>query len=212
VNAFAMNYVQPVMSGILLLLFCAAAFSGDRSDRMLGAWFAASFVPVLFLRDSSGAYHLLAFTALALFTGRALAAFAREEFLPALNRLQWKAPAGRGDEARYVLVAFVAVLLVSEAWMLRTGVWMAEWKRDGIQERVKYGRAMEAHVDRAVDGVLKNASPARRVWVAPEPYAELAGLMLQEEHGFKVQRLDQPDMIGLQAFDPVVHIYTDESR
>jgi hypothetical protein len=211
-NDVSMSCVQPVMSGILMLLFCAVAFAGDRADRMLGAWFLVSFAPILLLEHRSGAYHLLAFAALALFTARALPAFVQEEFLPAVARLRGKAPAGREDDTRYALVGFLAVLLISQAWTLGTGVRVAERRKDGIQDRVRYGRAMKAHVDRAIEGVLKNAGPARRVWVAPEPYAELAGLMLQEEHGFKVQRLDQHDMIGLQAFDPLVHIYTDASR
>jgi hypothetical protein len=211
-NDVSMNCVQPAMSGILMLLFCAVAFAGDRADRMLGAWFLAGFAPILLLEHQSGAYHLLAFAALALFTARALAAFVQEEFLPAVARLRGKAPVDRADDARYALVGFLAVLLISQAWTLGTGVRMAERRKDGIQDRVRHGRDMKAHVDRAIDGVLKNACPARQVWVAPEPYAELAGLILREKYGFKVQRLDPPDVIGLQAFDPLVHICTDPSR
>jgi hypothetical protein len=208
-NAISMNYVQPVMSGILLLLFCAAALTGDRADRMLGAWFLVSFPPILFLEHWSAAYHLLAFTALALFTARALPAFVKEEFLPAVARLRGTAPADHADDARYALVGLVAVLLVSQAWMLGAGVRMANAL---VQQRVEYGRVMKAHVDRAIEGVLQNAGPTKRVWVAPERYAELAGLMLQEEHGFEVERLDQPERTGLQAFDPLVPIYADASR
>jgi hypothetical protein len=211
-NDFARDWIQPVMSGILMLLFCAAAFSGDRTDRLLGAWFVASFLPILVLKDWSGAYHLLAFTALAFFTARALAAFAHEVFLPALARLLGKAPAGREDDARYALVAVLAALLIIEAWMLGSGVWVAQKKRDGIQERVAFGRAVEARVDRAIQGVLKAAGPARRVWVWPTPYAELAGLILQEKYGFKVQRVDQPGLIGAQFSDPLVPIRADAGR
>ena len=81
-----------------ILLFCAAAFAGDRLDRMLGAWFVVSFVPVLFLEHTSNAYHLLALTALALFTARALPGFVRDELLPAVARLRGKAPAGADDD------------------------------------------------------------------------------------------------------------------
>ena len=59
---------------------------------------------------------------------------------------------------------------------------------------------------------LKNAGAARRVWVGPKPYAELAGLILQEKYGFNVQRLDQAGVNGPQFSDPLVPIRADAGR
>ena len=46
----------------------------------------------------------------------------------------------------------------------------------------------------------------------PAPYAELAGLILQEKYGFKVQRTDQPGLIGPEFADPLVPIRADTRR
>ncbi len=81
-----------------------------------------------------------------------------------------------------------------------------------IHKRVAYGRAVESRVDRAVQNVLDHAGPARRVWVGPKPYAELAGLILQEKYRFKVQRTDQPGLIGPEFADPLVPIRADARR
>jgi branched-subunit amino acid transport protein len=172
-------------------------------------------VPVLFLRLPSNAYHLLAFTALALFTARALSGFVRDELLPAAARLRDRgrrsAPGdGMQDhDARYILVAIFTALVFIQIMMLRTNVQLSDSE---IRKRVEQGRAMKAHVDRAIENVLENAGSARQVWVAPEPYAELAGLILKEKYGFKVQRLDQPGMIRGQFSDPLVPIRADASR
>ena len=208
-QAFSMENVKPAASAILILLFCAAAFAGDRLDRMLGAWFVVSFVPVLFLRLPTNAYHLLALTAMALFTARALPGFVHDELLPAVARLRGIVPAGANDDARYILVAIFAALVFIQAMTLRANVQLSDSE---IRKRVKYGRDMEARVDRAIQDALKNAGAARRVWVEPKPYAELAGLILREKYGFKVQRLDQPDTNGPQFSDPLVPIRADASR
>jgi len=209
VQAFRLEYLEPAAAALLILLFCAAAFAGDLLDRMLGAWFVVSFTPVLFLEHTSNAYHLLALTALALFTARALPGFAHDELLPAVARLRGKAPAGGADDARYILVAIFAGLVFIQTMMLRTNVQLSDSE---IRNRVAYGRAVKAHVDSAIQNVLENAGPARRVWVGPKPYAELAGLILQEKYGFKVERPNQPGLVGLQAYDPLVPIYTDADR
>ena len=208
-EAFSVANLEPAAAVILILLFCAAAFAGDPLDRMLGAWFLVSFVPVLFLEHRSNAYHLLALTALALFIARALSGFVHDELAPALARLRGRAPAGAHDVARYILVAIFAALVLVQVMMLRANVQLSDSE---IRNRVRNGRAMEARVDRAIEGVLKNAGPARRVWVGPKPYAELAGLILQEKYGFRVQRVDQPGLIGPEFSDPQVPIRADASR
>jgi len=208
-QAFSMEYLGPAATAILILLFCAAAFAGDPLDRMLGAWFVVSFAPVLFLEHTSNAYHLLALAALVLFTARALSGFVNDELLPAAARLQGKGPAGADSDARYILVAIFAALVFTQVMMLRTNVQLSDSE---IRNRVKQGRAMKAQVDRAVQDALRNAGPARQVWIPPEPYAELAGLILQEKYGFKVQRLNQPGMIAPQSSDPLVSIRADSGR
>ncbi len=91
---------------------------------MLGAWFVVSFVPVLFLEHTSNAYHLLALTALALFTARALPGFVHDELLPAVAQLRGKAPAGADFIARCILVAiFLALVLVQVTMLMRTFNW-----------------------------------------------------------------------------------------
>jgi uncharacterized membrane protein len=207
--SFSAEYLEPAAAAILILLFCAAAFAGDLLDRMLAAWFVVSFVPVLFLEHTSNAYHLLALTALALFTARALAGFVQDELLPAAARLRGKTPAGANDDARYALVATFLALVLMQMMMLRTNVQLSDSE---IRNRVAYGRAMETRVDRAIQNVLQNAGPSRRVWVGPKPYAELAGLILQEKYGFKVQRTDQPGLIGPAFADPLVPIRADAGR
>jgi hypothetical protein len=208
-QSFSVEYLEPAAAAVLILLFCAAAFAGDKLDRMLGAWFVVSFVPVLFLEHTSNAYHLLALTALALFTARALSGFVHDELLPAVARLRGKAPAGADDYGRYILVAIFTALVLGQLTMLSVNVLLAHSE---IRKRVSYGRAVEARVDRAVQNVLENAGASRRVWVGPKPYAELAGLILQEKYGFKVQRTDQPGLIGPEFADPLVPIRADAGR
>jgi len=209
VQAFSTENVQPAAAAILILLFCAAAFAGDRLDRMLGAWFVVSFVPLLFLEHKSNAYHLLALTALALFTARKLTGFVQDELLPAVARLRGKAPARADDDAQYMLVAIFAALAFIQIMTLRSNVQLADAE---IANRVKFGRAMEARVDRAIQDVLKNAGPSRRVWIGPKPYAELAGLILHEKYGFEVQRLGQSEVNGPQISDPLVPVRPDTER
>jgi hypothetical protein len=222
---FSIENLEPVAAGMLILAFCAAAFAGDRLERMLGAWFVAGFVPVLFLQHLSNAYHLLALTALVLFTARGLAGFARDELLPATAWLRGKAPAGastsaqgppeqgrRGgpdDDARYLLVGVFAVLAIIQIMMLRTNVQLADSE---IRKRVGNGRMMEVRVDRAIQDVLAHAGPAKRVCVAPNSWAELAGLILREKYGFKEEKLDQAQARGQQFSDPQVPIRADASR
>jgi hypothetical protein len=205
-QAFSLEYVEPLAAAILILLFCAATFAGDRLDRMLGAWFVVSFVPVLFLEHTSNAYHLLAFTALALFTSRALPGFVRDELLPAMTRVRGKAPAGADDNARYILVAIFAALVFIQIMMLRTNIQLSDSE---IRKRVEFGRAMESRVDGAIQDVLAHAGPAKRVWVGPKPYAELAGLILREKYGFKEEQVDRLDVKGPQFSDPLVPIRAD---
>jgi hypothetical protein len=209
VQAYCVEYLEPAAAALLILLFCAAAFSGDRLDRMLGAWFVVSFTPVLFLEHASNAYHLLALTALALFVARALSGFAHDELLPAVARLRRKTPADGDDDARYVLVAIFAVLVFIQAMKLGTNVRLADSE---IRNRVAYGRAMKARVGRAIQNVLESAGPSRRVWVAPQPYAELAGLILHEKYGFELERPNQPGAVAPKFSDPLVPIQADASR
>ena len=205
-QAFPMEAMEPVAAAILILAFCVTAFCGDRLDRMLGAWFVASFIPVLFLEHTSNAYHLLALTALVLFTARAIAGFAMDELFPAVARLRGRARAAPDNDARYLLVAIFAGLALIQIMMLRTNVQLADSQ---IRERVKFGRAMKDHVDRAIQDVLDHAGPAKRVWVGPKPYAELAGLILREKYGFEEEQVDRPDVNGPQFSDPLVPIRAD---
>ena len=93
------------------------------------------------------------------------------------------------DDARYILVAIFAALVFVQVMMLRTNVQLSDSE---IQKRVEHGRAMKARVDRAIEDVLKNAGPARRVWVAPKPYAELAGLIRRRSTDSKCSGPNQP--------------------
>ncbi len=218
-QAFAAEILEPAAAAVLILLFCAAAFAGDWLDRMLGAWFVVSFAPVLFLEHTSNAYHLLALTALALFTARALPGFVHDELLPTVARLRGRAPPGAArsvpgdgtedDYPRWILVAIFGVLVFAQVTMLSTNVRLADSE---IQKRVAYGRAVEARVDGAIQNVLDAAGPARRVWIGPKPYAELAGLILQEKYRFKVQRTDQKNLISPEFADPLVPIRADARR
>ena len=211
-RALATAWAEPIAGAIVLLIFCAVALAGDRWDRILGAWFLVSFVPVLFLEHKSGAYHLLAFTALALYTARKLAAFVKEELRPAAARLFGDAPAGPDDDARYILAGIFIALILGQALMLGANV---RGTGPTIRARAAFGREREAEVNRAVGGVLRNAAPDRRVWVGrdtreePARYAELAGLILQEKYGFTLSRLDRAEMVGLRAFDTALRVYTD---
>jgi len=207
-----MAWAHPTAAAILLVIFCAVALAGDRWDRMLGAWFLVSLVPVLFLEHKSGAYHLLAFTALALYTARRLPAFVEEELRPAYARLRGRAPPGADDDARYILAGIFILLIFAQALMLGANV---IGTAPEIRARAAFGREREAEVNRAVEGVLRNAAPDRRVWVAPDAredaarYADLAGLILREQYGFTLSRLDRPEMVGLRAFDTPLRVYTD---
>ena len=232
-QAFSDTWIQPVTSVLLLGLFFIAALVGDRWDRMLGAWFLVSFVPILVLKHSSNAYHLLAFTALALYIGKALVPVVQDELLPSVARLQRKAPANPNDAARYVLSAVLILALAVQACMLYGNFRMSGGEKSVVHWRVMVGRAMEDQVKRTVGAFVANSPPigqivsvsasravherldARmfggRAFVSAEPYAELAGLILKTEHGFKVEPLERPGVtvIGLRAFDAPLRVYTD---
>jgi len=195
----------------LVILFVLAALTASRWSRILAAWFVVSFLPILFLKHASNAYHTLAFTAMALYVGYALDLFFAEEVMPAPIQNQAKPSAATHKPMmRFVLGALLVILGFAQVVILYGNYHYVEKM---IRPRVSQGRIVEAIVSHTVRDVLKNAPPGRRLWVAGEAgrtYGDIAGLILQEKHGFKIERLDEADplLVGLRDFDTPLRVYT----
>lgn len=194
----------------LLALFVVVSLAASVREHILGVWFVASFVPILFLKHSSNAYHMLAFTALALYVGIAVQSFAAEDLRPVWARLR-----RRSERSVVGVPAFLLTTVFFVLGLLQAGMLVMNFERVAAptRQRVLAGRAAEEAVHRAVTGVVQNAAPDRRVWFAGvegRSYEWLAALILQEEHGFMVQRLDQGDrsLVGLRTFDARLRVYT----
>ena len=199
-------WLLPASAAMLFPFVFLSAMLGDKWDRALGAWFAVTFLPVLFLEHGSNAYHLLAFAALALFAAREMAVRIREEVLPAWARLRGRLPPGRQDDARLTLAVIVAILLATQACILVLNPIGVEPQ---IRSRVARGRDRRQAVDRTVAAMSAKAE-ARRAVVGREPYSELAGWILREEHGFALEELERPGLqrVGLRRFDVPLRVYT----
>lgn len=202
------RYVEPIMAAALLGGFLAVALAGDRWDRMLGVWFAAGFVPILFLQHASNAYHMLAFTALALYAGKTVSLFIRDAVQPVVARLLGRVPRRTGDEAQSLLVVAFGLLVLGQVVMLGANV-----RRVGpvIARRAEAGRAAEERVRRTVQAMLSAGSGRGTVWLGRGDYERIAALMLRERHGFQMRTLEGPggSLVGLRTVDAPLRIYTD---
>ena len=186
----ASTYAYAVIGALLYASFLALTLTGDLQDRILGAWFIASFVPIQFLRMPSRAYHILALTALALYVGRSLAAFVRDEVVPVIARLRPRQHVRTEATARFILVAVFAVLCSWQTYMV---VRNFRGAAPEINRRVRRGRQVTARIDDAVSKVLADAPSGRRVWIRTgrrenekDYHALVTGLILREKHGFTV--------------------------
>jgi len=196
------SFILPLTHGLLLAFVLFSAFSGDREDRTLGAWFLAAFLPVLFLEHSSNAYHMMAFVALALFTGKQIAALLRECWSGLRSRL----PQEQRKESWYALSAILLLILIGQGAMLVRDVGMA---REKIRSDVEMGRKMRATVDQTVAIVAFNVRQ-RKALVANDPYSLLAGQILYADYGFEVAPLERAgsQMVGLRLFDVPLRVYS----
>jgi hypothetical protein len=206
-----LNYSRPMLPSmvflfacmplLLIVLFLISAALGDRNDRLLAAWFVMSFAPILVLELKTNAYHLLALTAITLYVGRSAALFLAEYG----GVVRQHARGVRDRDARYALVLVLAVCLVAQGVMLVMGL-----RRAGplVARRAANGRATKQIVEEAVSTAVR-ACPERAIWADVEDReAMLAGLLLQERHGFTVRVLTGPDNIGLRKFNSRLRMYT----
>jgi hypothetical protein len=188
----------------LLVLLLIAAALGDRIDRLLGAWFVVSFAPIHFLEYPSGAYHLLALTALILYVARAAARFLQEDGAAAWQRLRHGRREKGDPDAQFALILLFAVCLIAQASMLVTNLWRVG---PSIARRVAAGQASRARIESVVATAWRGC-PERTAWVdVQDREAQLAGLLLQKRHGFAVNVLEQPDWIGLREFNAPLRLY-----
>ncbi|HRU06380.1 MAG TPA: hypothetical protein P5137_11470, partial [Candidatus Brocadiia bacterium] len=182
-------------------LFVWAATRGRKNERMLGLWFVAAFVPVLFLEHHSSAYLTLSFSAMALYVAVALARETEQEFLPLAS-----AALGRRPKPQEWLPQSLRALLLAAAfggmiWNARINIGNA---LGPIRQRASDGRLTQWALRSTVDALAD--SPARRACVLSEGPPSLAGLMLQRRHGFAVRRLrpqDGPVAVVSARFAPL---------
>ncbi len=190
--------VMPLIHAALILAFLAIAWGGDRWDRMLGACFLVTFLPILVLEHGSGAYHMLAYVALSLYAARALWRRAMPEMAQLAE--DWRGGRREWDE-RAVLGLCLAVVLCGQAWVLGRNLHGVQAE---VRRRAAYGREMEGRVQTTVSAFVEREA-ARRACVSAEPYAALAGLILERAHGFAVEPLG--GRVGLRRFDLPLAVY-----
>ena len=209
------RYALAGMSVVLFCFFLIMAFTGDRWDRMLGAWFVAGFLPIHFLRMPSGAYHMLAFTALALYVSRWLAVFIRAEGPHLVARLRGRARARREDFARFILVGIFVVVCLGQGYMLQYN-----FRRAGqdVGRRTAKGRMVVRVIDDAVARVLEDYNPDRPVWIRTgkreherDWHTLVAGLILLEKHDFTVRDIDRVGRpaVRVQRIPSPLRVYTE---
>ena len=196
---------------ILLMLFVLVSLATSNRTRILGAWFVLSYIPIMFLKHVSMAYHMLAFTALALYTGVALQWFIEDEIQPLWKQAGKKPDWSRNSVAGVLLAGIFLTLCLAQAAMLRMNYHNVDTL---LQQRARNGKMRKQIVADAVKGVLDHAEPHKRVWVSGEPgreYGDIACLILQKKHGFKVERLDELDplLVGLREFESPLRVYSD---
>ena len=191
-------FVLPAVHGLLLLFFLATAWTGDRWDRMLALWFVVAFAPILVLEHGSGAYHMLAYTALALYAARTLWRRATPDAVEFLR--DWRG-ALRACDARTAVCGVLVVAAAGQFYVLTRNL---SDVGGALDDRARHGRAMERAVDATV-AALKTASDGR-AFTVNEPYAELAGLILQKRHGFTVEPLGE--RVGLRRADLPLPVYS----
>ena len=216
-QAFAHLYVWPTVHALLLGAFMALALAGDRRDRLLAVWLAASMAPPLLFRLGSGAYHMPAFAALALYIGKQIAPFLKEEMPPVWERLRGRTQADSQDAPRLILAGLLALIIVHQAYLLFGNfrfVHLAKSPVRGVETlpmRVARGEANREAVQRAVNGVLADPAPDRRVWIAGDGLEWLAALELKGLHKFRVEELLKREglWVGLRRFDTKVRVYGD---
>lgn len=213
-KAFAYYWLWPVLAGLLFCGFVVIAAAGDRWDRVLAVWFVAAMAAILFFYKKTSAYHMLAFVALALYTGRAVALFAGDAVRPAWLRLRGRLTPASQDGARLAVAVMLALMCAQQGWMLARNFQMLHFGRQVIPQRVAGGEAARAAVRHAVDGVLADAAPDKRVWIARDEFERMAALELKMRHGFTVAdwRQREGDWVGLRKFDSRLRVYTDAIR
>lgn len=191
--------VMPAVFGLLIAFFLGTAWTGDRWDRMLAAWFVVAFVPIQILEHGSGAYHMLAYAALALYTARTLWRRAGPEV--AGLAADWRRGT-REVDARAALCAALAFAAAGQLYVLAVNLREVGGE---LANRAAYGRAMERRVDATVAGA-KATAQVPHAFVANDAYAELAGLILRQEHDFTVEPLG--NRVGLRRADLPLPVYT----
>ena len=204
----------PLVSLAMLAGFAIVALMGDAWDRVLLAWFGAAIAPPLVFRMASNAYHMVAFAALALFTARHGWAFFVGELLPAFLKPRPGAPYDPARTPRRAVAVLAVAVGCHQAVMLAGNVGRVhndDPKHGVLARRVAVGRANARSVRRAVEGVLADPAPDRRVWLGDDSLEWVAALELQERHGFQAALLhEQPGRwVGLRRFDTGVRVYTD---
>lgn len=199
-----LGFKQPADAIVTILFFLIASALGDRNDRLLGAWFLMSFAPILFLEHKSNAYHLLALTALALFAARWAAQFLAVEGAAAREFMRGRR--ARHDlEAQYAIALLLGLCLLGQAVMLVRG-----FQKAGplIAYRAGSGRQMRKLVDLVVTQASQSFSD-KQAWVdLDQREAMVAGLILQETHGFDVRILTEPEWVGLRETNLPLRVYS----
>ena len=213
-KALAHEWLWPATAGLLFCGFVLTAAAGDKWDRVLAVWFVAAMAAILFFYKKTNAYHMLAFVALAVYVGRACARFAAELVIPAWRRRQGRLTAAAEDGPRLAVTVIFLLVCMHQGWMLGRNFYMLHFGAQVIEKRVALGKTMRAEVQRAVDGVLADPAPDKRVWLARDEWERMAALELRTRHGFKVEDLRKckGNWIGLRQFDSWLRVYTDAIR
>ncbi len=208
----ARQIVWPVMFLLLCLGFVLLALSGDRVDRILGAWFLVALLPFLLFRVGSNAYHMLALAAVVLWTARVIGDFIRDEAVPVWRR--WLSGKVSSQEpSRGLLILLFTLLLGMQAFVLLRNydrVHNPDYN-DTVPARVAAGRRAKALVETAREALLTDPGPGRTVYLANDRYEWVVATELRARHDFDALYLhDLPEtLVGLRRFDSPLQVYSD---
>ena len=180
------------------LLWLWVAWRGGPAERMLAAWFVVSFGPILLLSHHSGAYQMLALTAMSLYVAKVLAREIRGELVPVARVIGDRSPRPPGWFARCVRALMVLAALCGVGWMPARNVpeglrVVLKRARSGIRDRSKD--------ERRVRDVVR-AFRSRSVYVLADARSILAANILAERHGFSVRRAVPADGLVV-PFSPI---------
>ena len=189
----------------LTILFIWVAGRGRKLQRMLSAWFVVALLPILFLEHHSGAYQLLALTAMSLYVGQSLAREVQTELVPNLPFMLRREPAPRRWMAKAVRALMIVCVFGGICWMLARnvegGLRVVRRRRDqGVHDRAEVLATL---------GTAIREFGSQRAAVLSEDRARLVGLMLRERHGFAAEQVEPADglMVLMRPTDLPLPVY-----